>query len=43
MKQSFMIGDRCKDIEVGKNASCKTILIKTDYEKNPKCLPDFVA
>ena len=43
MKKSFMIGDRSKDIEAGKTANCKTILIKTNYENNLKILPDYSA
>lgn len=33
MKKSFMIGDRWKDIECGKNAGCKTIFIDKSYEE----------
>lgn len=39
---SFMIGDRWKDIEAGKNAGCKTIWINAGYdEQQPKFPPDF--
>ena len=31
LKQSFMIGDKSIDIEAGKRAGCKTILVKTGY------------
>lgn len=42
LNQSFMIGDRYKDIEAGQNAGCKTIWINRNYsEKIPK--PDFIA
>ena len=36
-----MIGDRWKDIEAGKSAGCKTILIKSNYAENIKSKPDF--
>ena len=33
---SFMVGDRWRDIDAGKNAGCKTIFIDHNYnEKNP--------
>ena len=31
MKRSFMVGDKLSDIEAGKRAGCKTILVKTGY------------
>lgn len=43
LQQSFMIGDRWKDIEAGENAGCKTIWIDNNYlEKKPKN-PNFIA
>lgn len=51
LSQSWMIGDRTSDIEAGKRAGCKTILIQrdysnnklqgTDYNENSK--PDFIV
>jgi D-glycero-D-manno-heptose 1,7-bisphosphate phosphatase len=36
-KNSFMIGDRWRDIEAGKNSGCKTCFIEYNYqEKSPK-------
>lgn len=44
LKNSIMIGDRWKDIEAGKNAGCKTILIAQEYaEQRPERAPDFIA
>ena len=44
LDQSFMIGDRWKDIEAGQRAGCKTIWIKQAYdEKEPTVAPDFIA
>lgn len=31
LKNSFTIGDKATDVEFGKNAGCKTILLKTGY------------
>ena len=33
VSKSFLIGDRWKDIEAGKRAGCKTILINSHYKK----------
>lgn len=42
LKNSFMIGDRWKDIEAGFRAGCKTIWINRHYnEKTPDKIPDF--
>jgi D-glycero-D-manno-heptose 1,7-bisphosphate phosphatase len=50
LKNSFVIGDRCIDIEAGKTAGATTILVLTGYgvEELEKCRdknldPDFVA
>ena len=41
---SFMVGDRWRDIEAGKNAGCQTILIDYNYEeKKPATSPNFIA
>ena len=31
LKQSFIIGDKLSDIEAGKRAGCKTIMVRTGY------------
>ena len=31
LKQSFMIGDKSIDVEAGKRAGCKTVMVKTGY------------
>jgi D-glycero-D-manno-heptose 1,7-bisphosphate phosphatase len=42
--QSFMIGDRWKDIEAGTAAGCKTILLDNEYlEKKSDNPPDFIV
>lgn len=44
LQNSFMIGDRWKDIDAGFHAGCKTILLRQSYqEKNLKQQPNFVA
>ncbi len=46
LAESFMIGDKTTDVEAGKNAGCKTILVKTGYagkDSESKLKPDFVA
>ena len=45
--QSFMVGDKLSDIEAGKRAGCKTIMVKTgqgagELEKN-EVLCDYIA
>lgn len=47
LNESWMIGDKVLDIELGRNANIKTALVKTGYgEKDAKKLtnqPDFIA
>jgi len=49
LRASYMIGDKLIDIEAGRNAGCKTILVKTGYGKeelnkiNFNTKPDFIA
>lgn len=43
LHESFMIGDRWKDIEAGINAKCKTIWIKNSYKEKIPQRPDFTA
>lgn len=43
LSQSFLIGDGWKDVEAGRAAGCKVILIKTDYNQNIQKGCDFVV
>jgi D-glycero-D-manno-heptose 1,7-bisphosphate phosphatase len=43
LNHSFMIGDRWRDIEAGRAAGCKTILIKYDYDERQAERPDAVV
>ena len=42
-KQSFMIGDRWRDVQAGKNAGCKTIYLDYNYKDIKPKNPDFVT
>ncbi len=44
LKQSFLIGDRWRDIDCGASAGVRTVLIDRGYrERGPDHAPDFVA
>ena len=44
LQESFMIGDRWKDVEAGVKAGCKTVWLNRDYaEQKPTQQPDFTA
>lgn len=43
LKSSFMVGDRWRDIEAGKAAGCKTVLIESRYKEKKAKDPDAVA
>lgn len=37
---SYMVGDRWGDVEAGRAAGCKTILIELSYSQGHRCTPD---
>lgn len=49
LSRSWMIGDILNDVQAGKSAGCKSILIDNgnetewDLESNPERVPDFIA
>ena len=43
LQKSFMIGDRWRDIEAGRAAGCKTILIKYEYDERQADGPDAIV
>ena len=43
LKNSYIIGDRLKDIEAGKYAGCKTIFIDWGYEEDINFDPDKIV
>lgn len=40
---SWMVGDRWRDIDCGKNAGCRTVLIDYGYAERLRAKPDFVV
>ncbi len=42
LKDSFVIGDRWKDINTGKNAGCKTIFLDKNYNEKLRSKPDYL-
>lgn len=42
ISNSFMIGDRWKDINAGHAAGCKTIFLENNYDEKLDIQPDFV-
>jgi D-glycero-D-manno-heptose 1,7-bisphosphate phosphatase len=43
LAQSWMVGDRWRDVDCGHAAGCKTIFIDRDYSEELKQKPDFSA
>lgn len=42
LTQSYMVGDRWRDIDAGKNAGCTTIFVDYGYNEKLKQQPDFI-
>ncbi len=43
LKQSWMVGDRWRDVDCGYNAGCKTIFVNRGYAEELKYQPDFIV
>jgi D-glycero-D-manno-heptose 1,7-bisphosphate phosphatase len=43
LSQSFMVGDRWRDIEAGRRAGCRTLLIGDGYAEGLKSPPDIAV
>lgn len=43
LTQSFMVGDRWRDIEAGRRAGCKTVLVDHGWAERPADRPDAVV
>lgn len=43
LARSFMVGDRWRDVEAGRAAGCRTVLVEMGYREALKSPPDHVA
>jgi D-glycero-D-manno-heptose 1,7-bisphosphate phosphatase len=43
LAQSWMVGDKCADIECGRRAGTRTILVMTGEGRKQTCRPDFTC
>jgi len=43
LSRSFFVGDKAADVECGRNAGTKTVLVRTGYGAQQSCSPDFVT
>ena len=43
LSASVMVGDRWSDVEAGRAAGCKSILIERAYSGREHCQPDWVV
>lgn len=43
LRQSFMVGDRWRDVSAGRVAGCRTIFIDCAYQESLRDLPDYTA
>ena len=43
LKSSWVIGDRWRDIEMGKKVGCKTIFVNYNYDETQPLKPDFIV
>lgn len=43
LTQSFMVGDRWRDIEAGRRAGCRTIFIDNAYRERRPARPDLIC
>jgi D-glycero-D-manno-heptose 1,7-bisphosphate phosphatase len=43
LNRSFMVGDRWRDVEAGKAAGCRTLLVEMGYREALKTPPDHVV
>lgn len=43
LKRSFFVGDKAIDIDCGRNAGVRTVLVQTGYGHSETCAPDWTA
>jgi D-glycero-D-manno-heptose 1,7-bisphosphate phosphatase len=41
--RSYMVGDRWRDVEAGRRAGCRTVLLYSDYDERQAAAPDKVV
>ena len=42
LKESYVVGDRWKDIDTGKKANCNTVFIDKKYNEKLRSKPDYL-
>jgi D-glycero-D-manno-heptose 1,7-bisphosphate phosphatase len=43
LARSWMVGDRWRDVDCGKNAGCRTVFIDCGYAEELRAPPDFMV
>ncbi|MDD2762709.1 MAG: HAD-IIIA family hydrolase [Opitutaceae bacterium] len=43
LRRSWMVGDRWRDVDCGKNAGCRTVFIDYGYDEALRASPDFTV
>jgi D-glycero-D-manno-heptose 1,7-bisphosphate phosphatase len=43
LRRSWMVGDRWRDVDCGRNAGCRTVFIDCGYHENLHAPPDFTV
>jgi len=43
LARSWMVGDRWRDVDCGRNAGCRTVFIDCGYREQLRARPDFTA
>ena len=43
LERSFFVGDKAIDIDCGRNAGVRTVLVRTGYGHSERCAPDWAA
>lgn len=43
LSRSALVGDRWSDVEAGRAAGCRTVLVETPFSGRERCRPDLVA
>lgn len=43
LSRAFLVGDRWRDVEAGRGAGCRTILLEREYSERWRCQPDWIV